>query len=106
MLKERRGNMFLDINNAGVDDEGLNSLTETLGDIFTNTVMQIVIWGVTIVFILLVIAQGVKLGLAKTPEEKNACKSKFIQLIIAMLIVAGASTVVTVLGDFFQSKFN
>ncbi len=90
--------------NAGVsDEEGFKS---AIDDFFTNDILAWAIWAITMLFIILVIQAGVKMAMAKTPEEKQASKSKLISIAIGLGISLSASVIVTVLSSLFNNIWN
>lgn len=94
--------MFLAANTDG----DLETWQENLQQFFSSTVLNVIVWGITILFTILVIAQGIKIAMAKTPDEKTACKSRLIQLVIGLAICLGASVIVSVLGAVFTNLWN
>ena len=84
------------------DSETLEEWKENLTNFFNSTVLMIIIWGLTLVFVLLLIKAGITFAMAKTPEEKNAAKGKLIQIVIGLAIVLGAATIITILANVFE----
>lgn len=76
---------------------------EKVSDFFTNDILAWAVWGITMLFIILVIQAGVKMAMAKTPEEKQAAKSKLISIAIGLGISLSASVIVSVLSSLFNS---
>lgn len=85
--------------NAGNDyGEGdAAEIQEKLAAFFDGPILNWIFWGVTTFFVILTIAAGVKFAMAKSPEEKQAAKSKLISLGIGLAIVFSASVLVTTL---------
>ncbi len=88
------------------EGETLEEWKTNLAGFFSNTVLNVILWGLTILFTILVIAQGIKIAMAKTPDEKTACKSRLIQLVIGFAICLGASVIVAVLNTVFTNLWN
>lgn len=67
-----------------------------LQEFFNGPILNWIFWGVTIFFTILVISAGVSFAMAKSPEEKQAAKSKLISLAIGLAIVFSATVLVSV----------
>lgn len=76
--------------------QGTDDAMGALEAFFNSTVLTWVTWGITILFVILVIMAGVSFAMAKSPEEKQAAKSRFISLGIGLLIVFSATIIVNV----------
>lgn len=74
-----------------------SEVQEKLAAFFDGPILNWIFWGVTFFFVVLTISAGVKFGMAKSPEEKQAAKSKLISLAIGLAIVFSASVLVTTL---------
>ena len=85
-------NLILTGNFGGEEAEGVQS---QLQEFFNGPILNWVFWGVTTFFVFLVIFAGVQWAMAKSPEEKQAAKSKLISLAIGLAIVFSASVLVS-----------
>lgn len=88
------------VNNSVTDEDP--DLLKKLAEFFNQTVLRWTLWGVTCLFTILVIQAGVKMGMAKSPEEKQAAKGKLLGLVIGFGICLIASSIVTMLAGVFD----
>ena len=89
--------------NAVIKYAGAGSLPDEVSDegarinsLITN-IVSILLWGFSVVGVIFCIGIGFKFAMAKTPEDKKACKDRLIWFIIGTAIVLGASVIWTVI---------
>lgn len=70
---------------------------EALDAFFKSNVLDWIMWGITFFFVIQLIIAGAKIANAKSPEEKQAAKSKIVGIGIGLAIVFSASVLVTTL---------
>lgn len=82
---------------ADYGGDSANELQEKLHDFFTGPVMSWLLWGVAGILIVKVAICGLKMALAKSPEERNNEKTTLLYCVIGALIAFGAGFAVPVL---------
>lgn len=92
-------NIILAGNSSITDGDTFKEKVEAF---FTSTILNWVVWGITMFFIILVVQAGVKIAMAKSPEEKTAARHKIIGITIGLGISLSASVIVTVLSSLFN----
>ena len=77
---------------ADTIDDNKQSISEII-----QQVVSILVWGFVAIGVIMCIFIGFKFAMAKTPEDKKACKDRLIWFIIGTAIVLSASIVWTLI---------
>ena len=71
-----------------VDETGqLDQLQNTIGALFTGTIIPIIMWAATLVGVIVCITIGWKLMNANSPEEQQQVKKKLLNWIIGTALI-------------------
>lgn len=85
------------------DETGqLDQLQNTIGTLFTNTIIPIIMWAATLVGVIVCITIGWKLMNANSPEEQQQVKKKLLNWIIGTALIFMSSGLYSIIMEIVK----
>ena len=100
-------NFFLPLATAiGGTDTGndtVDTATETIGELFTDVIIPVILWGVVILGVIRCIMLGIKLMNADSAEEKQNVKKSFTTWLIGTAVIFLSTGLYAILVSVFKN---